>query len=160
MKIPRNGSSLQQTAYAKRIFGGQGKCKKQIALECGYSPAVSNSVSSHVEKTVGFHNAMAKLAVDSNNLALAAMEEFQARGFKDFTNKDLVGALNAIGSAWSRFNAPLKEKGEGTTSTNKLRTVILQQIENQTNITPATAVDAPASINVPKDAILKEEDEF
>lgn len=156
MKIPRNGSSLQQTAYARRIFGGQGKCKKDIALEVGYSPAVANSVSSHVEKTVGFHNAMAKLAVDSNNLALAAMEEFSARGFKDFTNKDLVGALNAIGSAWSRFNAVRDKKGEGTQSTNKLRTVILQQVENQT----VMAGNAPASSQDIKEAELKPQDDF
>jgi hypothetical protein len=74
---------------------------------------------------------MAQLAVDSNNLALAAMHEFKARGFQDFSNKDLVGALNAIGSAWSRFNTVPKESNENT-SKNRLRTVILQQIENQT----------------------------
>ena len=133
---PKKGSTLRQTAYARRIFGGQGKCKKQVALECGFSPSVANSVKNHIEQSSGFHNAMTKLALDSNNLAMAAMEEFQARGFKDFTNKDLVGALNAIGSAWSRFNAPIKEKGEGTQSTNKLRTVILNQIENQTVVQP------------------------
>ena len=52
---------------------------------------------------------------------------------KDFTNKELTGALNAIGSAWSKFNAvPREMKGNRSDSTNKLRTVILQQVENQT----------------------------
>jgi len=151
-KTKKGQSTLQQTAYARRIFGGQGKCKKYIAQECGYSSNVSNSIKSHVEKSAGFHNAMAKLAVDSNNLAMAAMEEFQSRGFKEFTNKDLVGALNAIGNAWSRFNAPLKEAGEGTNSTNKLRTVIMQQVENQT-------VNASVPKPVKTDE-LKPEDDF
>ena len=122
---------MKQIAYARRVFGGQGKCKKQIALDVGYSPNVANSISSHIENQPGFHNAMAVLARDSNNLALEAMSEFKARGFKDFSNKDLVGALNAIGSAWSRFNTPAKDPN-APASTNRLRTVILQQIENQT----------------------------
>ena len=133
MFVRKGGSSLKQLAYAKRIFGGQGESKKQIALDCGYSPYVSNSISSHIENQPGFHNAMARLAVDSNNLALAAMHEFKARGFKDFSNKELVGALNAIGSAWSKFNAQPKERSKGD-SNNKLRTVVLQQVENQTQI--------------------------
>ena len=122
-----------------RIFGGQGKCKKQIAIDVGYSPNVANSISSHIENKPGFNSAMAALAVDSNNLALAAMHEFKARGFREFTNKDLVGALNAIGAAWSRFNTVPKDPN-GTQSTNRLRTVILQQIENQT---VTTGNDAP-----------------
>ena len=123
-------SSMKQLAYAKGILGATGINKKQIALDVGYSPAVANSISSHIENKPGFHNAMAALAVDSNNLALAAMHEFKARGFHDFTNKELVGALNAIGNAWSKFNAIPKEK-ENNPSGNKLRTVILQQVENQ-----------------------------
>ena len=137
MNHPRKGSSPKQVAYARRVFGGQGVSKKQIALDVGYSPNVANSISSHIENKPGFNNAMATLAVDSNNLALAAMHEFKARGFEDFSNKDLVGALNAIGNAWSKFNAVPKDPN-GTPSTNKLRTVILQQIENQTNIAPPT----------------------
>jgi len=123
---------MKQMAYAKRILGGQGISKKQIALDSGYSAAVANSVSSHIENKPGFNNAMSALAVDSNNLALAAMHEFKARGFKEFSNKELVGALNAIGSAWSKFNAQPKEK-DPTETGNKLRTVVLQQIENQHN---------------------------
>ncbi len=122
---------MRQMAYARKILGGEGTSKKGVALDVGYSPNVANSVSSHIENTSGFNCAMAKLAVDSNNLALAAMHEFKARGFEGFTNKELVGALNAIGSAWSKFNQAPKEKGPSQ-STNKLRTVILQQVENQT----------------------------
>jgi hypothetical protein len=148
--IKKKGSTMKQMAYAKRLFGAQGKNKKQIALDVGYSPFVANSISSHIENKPGFNNAMAALAVDSNNLALAAMHEFKARGFKDFSNKDLVGALNAIGSAWSRFNTIPKDPSGGNQSTNKLRTVILQQIENQTNIAPPAVTPEP----------LAEEDDF
>lgn len=130
-------STPKQTAYARRVFGGEGTSKKQIALEVGYSPSSANSIMTHIENKPGFQNAMLKLAKDSNNLALSAMSEFKARGFKEFSNKDLVGALNAIGSAWSKFNAPLSKHynmdGPGTKlGNNKLRTIILQRIENQT----------------------------
>ena len=145
-------------AYARRVFGGQGKCKKDIALDVGYSPTSANSIKSHIEDKPGFNNAMALLAYDSNNLALAAMHEFKARGFKDFSNKDLVGALNAIGGAWSRFNSALNPKKDESPNTNKLRTVILQQIENQTVHTKpvidmtakekATAPTTPLNIDV------------
>lgn len=143
MKIAKRGSSMKQMAYARRIFGGQGKCKKQIALDVGYSPNVANSISSHIENQPGFNNAMAQLAVDSNNLALAAMHEFKARGFEDFSNKDLVGALNAIGNAWSKFNTVTKKDPNAPQSGNRLRTVILQQIENQTIQAPPVEVITP-----------------
>lgn len=124
-------------AYAKRVFGAQGVTKKEIALDVGYSANVANSISSHIENKPGFNYAMTQLAVDSNNLALAAMSEFKARGFRDFSNKDLVGALNAIGSAWSKFNV-VKEKPNDHPGTNKLRTIILQQVENQQISTEAS----------------------
>lgn len=65
-------------AYARRIWGGQGGSKKIVALDVGYSSNVSNSVKSHIEDKLGFNNAMAALAVDSNNLALAAMHEWKS----------------------------------------------------------------------------------
>jgi len=135
-------------AYAKRILGGDGISKKQIALDSGYSPAVSNSITSHIENKPGFNHAMSKLALDSNNLALSAMHEFKARGFKDFSNKELVGALNAIGNAWSKFNALPKEKSDQNPTGNKLRTVVLQRIENQ-NIQAAPASSTPESDDKP-----------
>jgi len=128
--IKGKGSTPQQLAYARRIFGGKGTSKQEIALDCGYSPNVSRSIKTHIENTKGFNNAMTALAADSNNLALAAMHEFKARGFEGFSNKELVGALNAIGNAWAKFNT-IPEAKEKKPSNNKLRTVILQQVENQ-----------------------------
>ena len=134
--IKKNASTIKQMAYARQLFGGQGVNKKQIALNSGYSSAVANSVKSHIEDKPGFNNAMAALAVDSNNIALAVMHEFKARGFEEFSNKDLIGALNAIGNAWSKFNEAAKPKDTDNDKlgTNKLRNVIMQNIENQTLI--------------------------
>ncbi|MCK5017853.1 MAG: hypothetical protein KAS32_12390 [Candidatus Peribacteraceae bacterium] len=115
-------------------MGGDGVSKKQMALNSGYSANVANSIKSHIETKPGFHNAMSALATDSHNLALAAMHEFKARGFEDFSNKELIAALNAIGSAWSKFNPDYKREKRTDNGNNKLRTVVLQQIENQ-NIT-------------------------
>lgn len=142
-------TSLKQMAYARRVFGGQGKNKKQIALDCGYSPYVANSISSHIENKPGFKSAMVELAVESNNLALAALNEFKARGFDGFTNNELVAALNAIGNAWSKFNQTQKDKDDNPT-TNRLRTVILQQIEHQTMMETGKLVEVPPA-NKPED---------
>jgi len=131
---------MKQMAYARRLLGGEGVSKKQIALDSGYSPNVSNSIKTHIEDKRGFNNAMTKLAMDSNNLALAAMHEFKARGFKEFSNSELTGALNAIGNAWAKFNqatAPLEQKP----SRNKLKNVVLQNIENQTFIQSSTETE-------------------
>jgi hypothetical protein len=131
--IAKGKSTMKQQAYARRVFSADGVNKKQIALDVGYAPNLSRSVTTHIEETAGFHNAMAKLAYESNNLALAAMHEFKARGFEDFTNSEMISALNVISGAWAKFSMPAREvEKSNNTSTNKLRTVILQQIENNT----------------------------
>lgn len=151
---------MKQMAYARKVFGGQGHSKKQIALDSGYSAAVANSVKSHIENKPGFNNAMAALAVDSNNLALAAMHEFKARGFEDFSNKDLIGALNAIGGAWAKFNAAANPKKEtDNPNANKLRSVILNQIENQTVIEGGAKEPREAKAE-PREAEVEPNDDF
>ncbi len=149
---------MKQLAYAKGLLGATGKSKKEIALQAGYSPAVANSVVSHIENQPGFNNAMKKLAVESNNLALAAMHEFKVRGFTEFSNKDLVGALNAIGNAWSKFNAQPKEKDPGAGSSNKLRTIYLQQIENQTILGDNKAPREATPLK--EEAVLRDDEDF
>lgn len=124
---------MKQAAYARRIFTADGVNKRQVALDVGYAPNLAASVTSHIEDTAGFHNAMAKLAYESNNLALAAMHEFKSRGFEGFTNTEMIKALNSISGAWAKFSQPARDvERSNNTSTNKLRTVILQQIENNT----------------------------
>lgn len=139
------------------MFGGglELETKKIIALDVGYSPNVARSVTTHIENKPGFNNAMAALAFDSNSLALAAMYEFKARGFEDFSNKDLVAALTAIGGAWSRWNIAPVDPLQTNNATNRLRTVILQQIENQTVMPDGTvlysATPTPSSPDDPYD---------
>ena len=143
VRIPKNGSTPMQTAYARRVWAGAGPDRKNIALDVGYSPAVANAIIQKIESKPGFNNAMAKLAAESNGMALAVLHEFKSRGLKEFSNKDLVGALNAIGGAWSKFNTGLTRNmdGPGTKlGSNKLRSIILQRVENQTiNQTPVEA---------------------
>ena len=142
-KKSKRGYTMKQYAYAQRLLGATDESKKMMALNAGYAPSVANSVVNNIETRSGFNNAMSALAKDSNNLALAAMHEFKARGFKGFTNKELVGALNAIGNAWSKFNAEPREKDPNKENGNRLRTVILQQIKNQNISSPATVAPAP-----------------
>ncbi len=157
MKIPKTGSSLRQVAYARRAFGADGETKKLIALDVGYSPSVANSVVSKIESRPGFNNAMAKLAAESNNLALTIMHEFKSRGVGDFSNKDLVSALNAIAGAWDRFNKGLIEskKPAEDNGKNRLRTVILQNISgnvtNQGEVAPPPDLLEPQPEDVPDD---------
>jgi hypothetical protein len=133
VRITKVGATPQQVAYARRVWGGKSESKKQAALDVGYSPSVAASPKSKIEDRRGFNNAMAALASESNNLALSILHEFKSRGVADFSNKDLVGALNAIGAAWSRFNQGLLDHAKvDDNGRNRLKTIVLQQIENQT----------------------------
>ena len=126
-----------QKAYAMRVWGAKGKDKQSIALDVGYSRYVAASPKSKIEDTKGFNNAILALAKDSNNLAMAAMAEFKARGLKDFTNNELIGALNAISQAWGKFNAEFKRENKPLSDNgNRLRQIVVNRIENQsiTNI--------------------------
>lgn len=119
-----------QTKYARELFVKGKKNRKKTALSVGFSPAVANNVKAKVETREGFKNAMFKLAKNSNRMALAAIDEFERRGLDGFSNKDLVGALNAIANAWAKFNkveAPRKDNQP----VNRLRTVVMQRVENQ-----------------------------
>jgi hypothetical protein len=126
--------TLKQAAYARRVFNANGTSRSQIARDVGYSPSSAINAN-HIEKSQGFKTAMIKLSIESGDIASAIMTEFKRRGVTDFSDKDLIGALNAISSAWSKFNSPLLHNSENDTpNTSRLRTVILQQIEQQ-NIT-------------------------
>ncbi len=145
---------MKQVAYARRAWGAKQQSKKQIALDVGYAPSVANSVVSKIESKPGFNNAMAKLAADSNHIALSVMYEIKARGFTDYTNKDLVSALNAIAGAWDRFNKGLIEQSKPEDNgRNRLKTVILQNISKQVN---APSVEGTEIISPQKEAISVE----
>lgn len=125
--------------------------KKDIALSVGYSPSIAHNVSRQIEETEGFQNAMIKLATDSNNLVMAVLAEYKARGLEDFSNKDLNGALNAIASAWDRINKQRAPDSNSDPEKNPLRKVFMQKVENQTinNITQTPVpAEEPIDVNV------------
>lgn len=148
MKRPSSGSTPKQYAYAVKRLNGQGKSKKAIALSVGFSPSVANNAHNKIEKTEGYQNAVIELAAESNNMVLAVLTEYKARGLKKFSNSDLNSALNAISGAWEKFNKVRAPNGSGDTE-NPLKKVFMQRIENQTinNITPREATP-PAVIEV------------
>ena len=131
MKISSSGSSLKQKKYAQDVFSANGRTKKEIALNAGYTLNAAKSVTSKIENTKGYKNAMMEILRESDNVVLNIFGEFRSRGFQDFSNKDLVAAVTAISTAWEKFNNRGKSE-DGPQSANKLRTIILQQVENQT----------------------------
>lgn len=151
MRTQKNGSTLKQAAYARRIWGAEGQNKKQIALDVGYTPSVANSCVSKIEDRPGFNNAIAKLATESHNVAIAVLHEFKARGVKDFSDKDLISSLNAISNAWDKFNKGLiqAEKPQDN-GKNRLRTIVLTRSEVKdvvSNQPSATAKEIPKDLD-------------
>jgi len=128
----KRGSSPKQYAYATRRLSGGGKTKQEIALLSGYSSTVAKNASNKIEKTEGYQNAVLELANESNNIALAILTEYKLRGIKDFSNKELNGALNAISVAWDRFDKKRAMSVNKNPETNPLRKVMMQRVENQT----------------------------
>jgi hypothetical protein len=150
MKRPKHGATLKQYAYATKLLNAEGRSKKDIALSVGYSPSVAMNVENKIENTEGFQNAVIALATESNNMALAVMSEYKARGLEYFSNKDLNGALNAISQAWDRFNKHRAPNKSQTPEGNKLKAVIMQRVENQTiNMPKAEPSSAPAENGIP-----------
>lgn len=147
MKRPARGSTVKQFAYAQNKLNGRGSTKKEVALLSGFSPSVARNARTKIESTEGYHNAMLELATKSNNLILAAFSEYQARGLKDFTNKDLNGALNAITGAWERIEKLRSPNRNTDPNQNPLRKVFMQRVENQTvNITEPTEKQEKAKV--------------
>lgn len=132
MKRPKKGSTTKQYAYAVRRLNGQGDTKKEMALMSGYSQTMAKNPKTKIESTEGYNNAVIELAAKSNNLLLGVMAEFEARGMKNFSNKDLNAALNAISGAWDRIEktrAPNKLK---TPEGNPLRAVFTERTRTAT----------------------------
>lgn len=142
MKRPATGSTPKQFAYATRMLNGDADSKKEAALLSGFSMSTAENAKAKIESTEGYHNAMFELAVKSNNLMLAALSQFEARGLNTFSNADLIKALNAIGAAWERVEKqrnPQKELPGG----NRLASAGIFQ--RKTVTTTETAVIPPPS---------------
>lgn len=157
MKRPKTGSTPGQFAYATRMLNGDAASKKEAALLSGFAMSTAENAKAKIETTEGYHNAMIVLATKSNNLMLAAMHEFEARGLSGFSNKELVGALNAIGAAWERVekqrNPGKAPGGEG----NRLAGIFKRTTVVETAvITPQSKEPAAATSPEPKDAEFTE----
>lgn len=154
MKRPRKGSTVKQYAYATRRLNGEGRSKKEIALRSGYTLSMAENAKAKIEETEGYQNAVIQLATDSNNLLMAVMAEFKARGLKDFSNADLTKALNAISGAWDRIEkvrAPNKLK---TPDGNPLRAIFTEKTVTKT----AVVESVPREQAVVKEAELVDPD--
>lgn len=155
MKRTKKGSTVKQFAYATRMMNGKAGSKKEAALLSGFSISVANNAKNKIEGTDGFKNAVGVLAYRSNNLLVAVMNEFEVRGLSEFSNKDLVGAMNAITAAWAKIDekrAPNKMKTE---EGNPLRAVFTRRVETQTAViesVPKTSV--PVVIHEHADPVL------
>lgn len=146
MKRPSRGSTVKQYAYATRLLSGGASSKREAALLSGYSMTMAKNTKAKIENTEGFNNAIAKLAADSNNLLIGIIAEFKARGLDEFTNKELIAALNAMSNSWEKIDKrnhpeekPLLENPLRAIFTERTRTV---------EIGPAKE-SAPASVPVP-----------
>lgn len=129
------------------LNGGAGS-KKEAALLSGYTPAMANNAKAKIEDTEGYHNAMIVLATKSNNLMLAAMHEFEARGLSKFSNKDLVSALNAIGSAWERVEKQRNPSGSKVPEgSNRLAGIFQRKTVTETAVIGPVPTEEPASAN-------------
>ena len=133
--MAKNRPSAKQEAYARRVYGAKGESKGDIARDVGYGERAIRSPKEKIESTIGFKLAISALAEQSGNVASKILNEFENRDMTDYTNKDLNGALQAISTAYSKFQ-PKEE--ESPTSSGRLRSVIVQHVENQTiRTTPA-----------------------
>lgn len=150
MKRPQHGSTPKQFAYAtRRLNPEKAMSKKEMALMSGFSRTVANNVKNKIESTEGYKNAVIVLATKSNNLLLAAMTEFEARGLSGFSDTDLIKALNAISGAWRHIEERRAPNQMKTDEGNPLRGVFQRRVETQTvtvESIPASAPPPPLSL--------------
>lgn len=153
MKRPKTGSTPRQFAYATRMLNGEAGSKKEAALLSGFSMSTAENAKAKIETTEGYHNAMHELALKSNNLMLAALSEFQARGLKDFSNADLIKALNAIGAAWERVEKQRNPNKDPLDGKNRLAGIFQRKTVTETAVIgPASEEAAPPVPHETKDA--------
>lgn len=149
MKRPRSGSTIKQVAYATRRMNGQASSKKEAALLSGFSMSVAENVKAKVEDTEGYKNAVIVLAHKSNNLLLGIMTEFELRGLKDFSNADLVKALNAITGAWDKIETRRAPNKMQTPQGNPLRGVFQRRVETTTAVIEQVPTEDTAGAQEP-----------
>lgn len=110
MGIKRHGSTPKQWSYARNKVGGVANTKEELAKLAGYSPYVARSVGSKIEKSQGYKNALTELSLQSNSILLKVLAEFERRDLEEFSNKDIISAVNAITSAWAKIDTQTQER--------------------------------------------------
>ena len=165
MKRPQRGSTVKQMAYATRMLGGQAVSKKEAALLSGFSMSVAENAKYKIEDTEGYKNALLMLHTRSNNLLNQLLVEFELRGFNEFSNKDLISAVNAISTAWEKIGKTRAAPAMKDPEKNPLRAIFTQRSETRTMVLePANApvkVHEAEAAGAPADASpqLKEGDD-
>ncbi len=120
-------------------MGGQGKSKKEIALLSGYTKSMAENAKYKIETTEGYKNAMINLAQKSGNLLMGVMAEFEARGFKNFSNKDLVSAINAVTGAWDKIDTKRAPVAMKNPEKNPLRAIFTDRVQTRTVVMESVA---------------------
>ncbi|MES2408759.1 MAG: hypothetical protein V4509_00480 [Patescibacteria group bacterium] len=143
MRRSKLGYTERQGAYAMNKLGGSDKSKTKIALRSGYAPSVAIHATEKIEDTEGYANAMSALASQNGNLALKVYYDLLHRDLSKESVKTLLDALTTLASAWQVYTPKVKDENDNV---NKLRSIVLNRIENQTINQPvasAPAITAP-----------------
>ncbi len=122
---------MKQKAYARRILGAQGKTKKEIALAVGYSGAVAHNAKAKIENTEGYANAVRDLALETGDVVMYAYASIKNRNLDKEDLKTVLRAVEVLSNAFEKFSNN-KNNDEKALKNNRLRTVLMQRVENQT----------------------------
>lgn len=126
------GYTTRQYAYAQRSLApADSTTKKDMALASGYSVGVSVAVSTHIEKTEGYANALAALASETGNVALKALATLKNRDLSRENTETLLRAIEVLADTWEKFTPQARpQKGEDPATPNSLRAIILHEVES------------------------------
>lgn len=127
MYIKKNSSTPRQWAYARNKLAGAASTKRELAKISGYGNGVAHNTSNKIEKSKGYKNAITELSLQSNSLLLKVMGEFDRRDLEEFSNKDLVTALNSISSAWSKIDTQRQMNKNKNPENNPLRSIFMKR---------------------------------
>ncbi len=77
---------------------------------------------------------------------MAVIAEFKSRGLTEFSNTDLIKALNAISGAWERIEKKRAPDQMKTPEGNPLRAILQRRVETQTMTVEQIPQAAPTPV--------------